>query len=505
VQWQSGWNRERAGSTEDDMEITPIGWLLVPMGILLAATRPRWLYLFAVFLLPFTATAVINIGEGEHASGVQASLYLGSLLLVRTCILLIWRPYIPLPRMGLSALIWMGIFVAIAVISLVMPIWIDGHIQVPSPRLLDNSTQPLYLRSSNITGVLYVVLGFGFTSITVLWSRKRNMLNNGLKAFLAGSAFAAAWAIVELGCKITGIAYPAFLFNTSASGAAHGYREVLEGGIPRLSSVSVEPSVLAQTLLIAVALYLPFIFGSHSAFGKVVDRCLFVLMLLVLFLSTSSTAYLGIVIGTFVALSLLTTRRVLRPKYVFAPFAGFLLLSLLYATVPVVRQVAESVLFSKAGGYSALERLMTVANAYDMFKKYPILGIGWSSIASHDLIVNILANCGVVGLTAFLIAIYCSFRALYLSLSSRPATFAAVLQPDFASFLALAVNLVACIISGSLFVFPFFWFLCGFAIAVPDGYVANLTPHKGRVCGETLAARSKLGTAFSASHQLADS
>jgi hypothetical protein len=450
------------------MQITPIGWLLIPLGVLLAVIRPRWLYLLTVFLLPFTATAVINVGTGQNASGLQASMYLGSLLLARYCFALLGTAYLPLPRAGRGGIAWLALFVAVAAISLVMPVWIDGRVQVPTPYLLDLSTQPLHLKSTNITGVLFLLFGCLFAYLVVGWTRYPVAFRQTLKAFLAGSAFSAGWALVELACNVSGIPYPAFIFNTSTSPSAGGYREVLEGGIFRLSSVSVEPSIFAQTLLIALALYLPFVLGPRRAFSKTLDRVLFALMLAVLLLTTSSTAYVGILVGILLVLWLLTVRRVLQLKHVVIPMVGCGLAGILYASVPVVQQIAESVLISKGGGYSALERLMTIRNSYQMFLKYPLLGIGWASITSHDLIVNILANCGFLGLAAFAIAMYFIFRALYRSIRSRRTTLAAVMQPDLALHVALAVTLITCIISGALFVFPFFWFLCGLAIAAPD-------------------------------------
>ena len=451
------------------MEITPIGWLLLPAGLLLAVAQPKWLYCLTLFLLPFTATAVINVGSGADASGVQASMYLGSLLMVRFGAGLLLRGSLPLPppRSGRSAMVWLGLFLAIVALSLVMPVWINGRLQIPSPSLLDRSSHPLYLQSSNITGVLFIAFGFAYAFLITVWNRKPEMLRLTMKAFLAGSAFSAAWALFELACKNSGVPYPAFLFNTNASPSAGGYREVLEGGIFRLSSVSVEPSVLAESLLIALALYLPFILGAHRLFGKALDRALFAMMFVVLFLTTSSTAYIGALAGVLLVLFLLTIRGVLQPKHIVPPLVGLALIGLIYTTVPVAHQVVQSVLLSKGGGYSALERLMTISKSYQMFLLYPLLGIGWASIASHDLIVNIVANCGILGLATFAIAMYFTLRALYRSIRSHSATFAALMKLDMALFVALAITLITCIISGYIFVFPFFWFLCGLAIAMP--------------------------------------
>jgi O-antigen ligase len=141
--------------------------------------------------------------------------------------------------------------------------------------------------------------------------------------------------------------------------------------------------------------------------------------------------------------------------------------ALLYATVPLARQVLDTTLFAKAASYSTLERLMTISNSYQVFLQHPLLGIGWMSITSHDLIVNILANAGILGLLSFAIAMYSIFRPLYRSIKSRDRTrqIAGLMRMDLALYVALAVTLATSVVSGFLNVFTFFWFLLGLAIA----------------------------------------
>ena len=462
------------------MSVTLVGAVLIPLALYLALAKPRRLYLIAVFFLPFTATAVINVGRGQTASGVQVSLFLAFLLLLRYCVT-IWRSRsIPLARVGKAGLIHLGLFVLAVILSLVMPIYINGHVQVPANTLLDLSTHPLYLQSTNITGALYIVLGFSFAYLTAALNLTEGMRRATVKAFLAGCAFSAFWGALEFGCKLSGIPYPAMLFNSSATASAGGYNQVPTEGIFRLSSVAVEPSVFAEVLLMAASLYIPFVFGPKSLFGRRLDRALFTLILVILFLTTSSTAYIGSVLVVLLFLFLLAIRGALRLRHFFLPLAGIALAGLIYGVTPVVRTVVDTALLSKGGGYSALERLKTIHDSYEMFLKYPILGIGWASITSHDLIVNILANCGLVGLAAFVAAMYLIVRALCRSVWSRGNTLSVMMQLDFAALLALATMLIDNIFSGSLFVFPFFWWLCGFSIAAANVGCNTPASHEAR-------------------------
>jgi O-antigen ligase len=450
------------------MAVTPIGWILLIVGPLLLIARTRWLYMATVFFLPFTATGVINIGSGYNSSAVQVSMYLGSLLILRHLAGFLVKGKLPFPIAERASLVWLGLFIAATALSLMMPIWIDGHIMIPSGNLADLTTSPLYLSSHNVTAVLYMVYGFLFTYLIAVVNRKKETFRLTLKTFMAGSIFAALWAILELTCKISGIPYPAAIFNTGAALSTMGYKEHLTESVYRLSSVGVEPSIFAQTLLVAVSLYLPFVFGSARLFGRVLDRYLFSLLFAVLCLTTSSTAYVGILVALLIVLVLFTIKGVLGIKHFVQTMAGLVLAVVLYAFIPVVRSVIDEAVFSKSVSYSSLERLTTIYDSWGMFLRYPVLGIGWGSITSHDLFVAILGNAGIVGLVPFVAAMYAIFRGLYSSIKSRSKSLRVegLMQMDFAMYVALGVTLFTSALSGFLNTFSFFWFTCGLAIAV---------------------------------------
>jgi hypothetical protein len=452
------------------MEVTPIGWILLIIGPLLMFLRPRWLYFVTIFFLPFTATDVVNVGSGLNVSGLQASMYLGSLLILRWISGVLQKGRLPVPATARIPLVWLGFFISITILSLVMPLWIDGRTLIPSPYLYDTSSEPLYLSSHNFTGVMYMVYGYLFTHLVATLNQEAPMLRNSVKAFMAGSVFASLWGILELTCKISGVEYPAMIFNTGTSPSALGYQEILSEGVFRLSSVGVEPSIFAQTLLIAVALYLPFVFAPPILLGAKMDKIWFALIFLVLCLTTSSTAYIGIFFLVLLAFVLLGVKKILKPKYVILPLLVFMMMALVYASVPIAQQALDTVLFSKTEGASALERLMTISNAYEMFLQYPILGIGWASITSHDLIANILANAGLIGLLTFIAAMYSIFRVLYRSIKSRSRLLRlpGLMRMDFALYVALGVTLATSVLSGFLNTFSFFWFVLGLAIAASN-------------------------------------
>ena len=449
------------------MEVTAIGWALLILGPALMIARPRWLYAVTIFSLPFTGTEFANVGSGLDASGVQISMFLGSLLLFRYAISRFWKARLWLPRKGRAQIVLLGLFVAVTGLSLVMPLWINGRVQVPSAHLGDFTSTPILFRSGNFTGFLYMVYGFGFAYFVAEMIQRVGVVGLSVKSYIAGSIFASSWGMVEFACKTLGIAYPAMIFNNGKSISTMGYAVLyITAGVPRLSSVSVEPSNLAQTLLVAVSLYLPFVFGKHELFGKVLDRLFISLIFLVLLLTSSSTAYLGFIVLLLLVFAMQGVRNVLSARNISLMLVGLTAAGLLYATVPIVRAALDAVLFSKAESGSALERLMTITNAYDMFVKYPVLGTGWASVTSHDLIFFLLANAGILGLSTFAVAMYSMLRALHRSVKGRESLGpSALMQMDLAAFVALGVTLATSITSGFPGVFSFFWFVIGVAIS----------------------------------------
>lgn len=363
-------------------------------------------------------------------------------------------------------MIWLGLFVAVAGLSLIMPVWLDSHIVIPPEELLGGHSTLLHLKSRNITSFLYVLFGYLFVYITVILNQTILMYRKTLKAFMAGSAFAALWGLFEFFCKSTGIGFPGQLLNTSTNPVSHGYLQRSEA-VFRLSSVAVEPSVLAQTLLIPLCLGLPFALGKFTLFGKRADRLLLCSVFAVLCLSTSSLAYVGIALILVMILVMFAMKGILRLKHLILPAAIIALAWLLNNFVPIVHRVLFISVFSKSDSYSAIERFRTIQNSYVMFLGHPMLGIGWASIASHDVVINLLANAGVFALLFFAIAMYSMFAGLYRTLKQKGRHLHAehLLRMDFAAYLALAVLLATSELNGIIYEFTFFWFVFGLAIA----------------------------------------
>jgi O-antigen ligase len=214
-------------------------------------------------------------------------------------------------------------------------------------------------------------------------------------------------------------------------------------------------------------LTLPAWIGRGRILSVALDRFSTVLFLIVLILSTSSTAYVGILILALLLLLVLLRTRIISvvKATVLAACAVAVIVTVAVVSVsafPVLGDVAKSTLLDKSETFSGLERVMTIELAYGYFVRYPLLGIGWGSAVSHDLIIMLWSNVGVIGALTFLGAMWYTMRSSWRVMDSLDSQMG---LSRAAWFLSLAVTLSISIFSGFPLAMGNFWVAIGMVIA----------------------------------------
>jgi len=440
---------------------------MLPVGLVGLFLSKRWLYRLFVFWTLFSASSAANFGEGENGSALQVWMLFGFLWLLRLVLEYLSTLSFSIDRRILRPCLWLMSFLAVATLSLIMPAYINGTLVITSPFLGDSSETPLYLTSHNVTQLLYLIFGVAI-AISVA---HRNLRDEGKheteQVIMLSALFISIWGLFQFWCNLTGVAYPDYIFNNSGSASAKGYLETLDVGVSRISSATLEPSVLAQSLLTLLPLTLPAWLGRGSVLSVSVDRFSSLLFIVLLILSTSTTGYLGLFILAVLLVPLLLRTRTLSivraSKAAIIAVAAVVAITAFAASVaPIVRDLLSAVLLDKARTSSGLERMMTVLQAYGYFKRFPVLGIGWGSATSHDLIVKLLSNVGIIGTFFFLGAMGCVIRANWRALEPLvlPRSLSRV-----AWFLSFTVFLLTCVIAGFPLPIGNFWLILGMAIA----------------------------------------
>jgi O-antigen ligase len=453
------------------LEVTPIGWVLIPLGIVFWCFVPGQLYWWMVFFLPFSATAVVNVGSGVSASGVQATIFFGTLWMTREVPRFLSARHSKIGqnlRQPTNQLRW---FVLVAMLSLIMPIWINGRIYIEDPEFSNgfSNAEPLLFRLRNITQIGYLVYGVLLALLVAFRNSEVRELMRSVRIFLISSVFVSLWGFLQFFCSLLNITYPAYVFNTSATGSAQGYLDQLQDlGIARISSVATEPSTLAACLLIAFVFVLFAVTRNLPLISKGWDRFSLAIILGALMISTSTAAYLGLAVVVVVYIVFLKQMGIRRRKYVVALLALAGLAGLTVAFFSPARDVFTSLVVDKGETYSGIARAYSVALAAQYFLQYPILGLGWGSVTSHDLVFKLLSNTGLLGFSVFSFFLFSLLRRLWRG--SRAG--AGIVDPEWRWWSTCLLG--ACLVMvftnltvGFDFVFEYLWFLLGLAMSAP--------------------------------------
>ena len=454
------------------MELTYTGLVLIVLGGLLSIFFKNWFYSLTVFFVPFTATAVINFSSGFWLTPFQL---FGCLWILSEISKWMLMGKIKLfPHRGLA--IWLVlIFAGVVSISIIMPLIIDGQILIQSPSLIETGSSPLYFTATNFTRALYVVFGSFIAIFVAIKNSHAPQLALTLKIYVLSGFFVSLWGWLQLIFYVLNIPYPDFIFNNSLNTVAQGFTqtiyELASLETTRISSVAVEPSIFTQYLFSVIPIVLYAVLKKQPITSRYMDQFILMTMIGILILSTSSSAYVGMLVLGAEVLGVLLLMGRLSWKHVLSFMLILITPLILYFSVPFVREFMDVFLFSKMAAGSGLERLLTIEYAWGYFQEYPILGLGWGSITSHDLIVNLLANSGILGFASFLcMVVYVLGRLIrvVLTLNVKYAvTTETTLMETWGVGITLSIStlLIMQIMTGFTYGFGHFWFILGVAMA----------------------------------------
>jgi O-antigen ligase len=94
------------------------------------------------------------------------------------------------------------------------------------------------------------------------------------------------------------------------------------------------------------------------------------------------------------------------------------------------------------------------------------LGIGWGSVNSHDMVIRLLANSGIIGLTSFVLILLYIFYNLILSLFRYKIYSDILINYLCGISISISTTLFVSMIGGFAYYFSHFWFILGISIAL---------------------------------------
>jgi len=461
------------------MSITFVGMVLIPLCVYFFLFKRSCLFNMAVFSVPFTGTAFfmlqgVQLANDARGLGIRVSIVLFSLLFILGIIKTATLAKFHIPFRARWYMMLMFILTLIIVLSQLMPLYISGSFSVVDSynEILTYANEvPLYYRVQWATQVSYFIFGCLVSIYLVVHLDSIQLLISTIRVYLYSTIFVCLWGLLEWFLFQFDVPYPYYLFNHNSTNFG-GSMEL--DGVVRITSVALEPSILSQQLISA----LPFFLFKEKGIGAVLSPILHKLgtglIIIVLLLSTSATAYAGllfVLVWYYFSLERMTYKIIMTKLAIAAIFIG--------VALGLSSYIYDLVMY-KIGSYSGKERLMSIMYAVKYFSNYPILGIGWGVMPSWDLLFCVLAGSGLMGFAVMFIL--CS-QIIVTLLKGRVKDHLCeyMRKSSLLSFISL---LLVSQLSGFIYHSLYFWFILGFVVAV----IVHLKSNKSRMDASDMVA-----------------
>ena len=442
------------------MSITAIGFIVIPLSLLIFYLRPKCLIPWAIIVSAFQAASVVNVGGG-FAIGVSPYFFVVSLVAIRfaaACLqgrmgfkrddvaLDITRPLLMLAAWGVaSAFLLPHLFAGI-------------HVDTPRLGMDPVSTTPLEWSMSNAAQAAYLILNSALV-IYVMWRCKDSSYIDQLSsAFVWSGAIASAVGAYQLAAHVVGFRFPAEIFNSNA-----GWQQLVSqrvAGAWRVSATFNEPSS-AGIFFAAWTTYLLFLTMDRRTATALV-WVLFWCGIVMLILTTSTTGYLTsfILIALLISgeLGRLVTKGSINHKLLitFAAIATAVGAAVLF--IPDFHQLLADILWYKSQSHSGQERSSTILVALDVAMQSCGLGVGLGSNRPSGMIFYILSNIGIPG-AILIVGLITATRRVVVKAICAPDTSIRVRAYAKSAAWALVMYCVAMCISGADISSPHLWIL----------------------------------------------
>ncbi|EGD50587.1 hypothetical protein TheetDRAFT_2603 [Thermoanaerobacter ethanolicus JW 200] len=466
------------------MIITPLGYILIPMGFFVFFSYPSYLLGLLVFFSPFQAASVINFKNLNF--GVQPGYFFAILWIIHEIInILRGKKFTIVKEQKMIIMLLINFFV-VSASSILMPLFLsDKNITVHNPKGYDVL---LSFSRTNITQLLYLLTNLTVTILIVLGLRNLSEVKKLIKILLYSCFFALVYGIYQLMCYLLKLHFPYWLFNNNI-GYSQGFNQMV-GNIKRISSIATEPSMYAFFLLMMIPIILSVRISKNNIISKKMVTVLLYLTIAEIILTTSSTGYIGLLffISIYTIYNFLHSirggRKYQQSLYYIIRTVGIItglsIISLniyifVFGLANVINALA-SLTVDKFNTLSGQERLQGFLNGLNLFINYPVFGVGYGSNRTYDLITTILSNTGILGFISFSMIIIIAIKILmkYIKVARNDEKFIMI-----GLLFSLLNAIFAFTISIPDLIFLYFWIILGFIFTIPKVVeVSNENSHK---------------------------
>lgn len=457
------------------MELSPLGAIVIPLTILVAAFRPSWLLPLTILVSPMQASAVLNV-HGPIDFGLQPSFFVGSIWLVSLLGRLLLRDRLRVPRVVVHGVAPLFVFAGWALITAaVLPLAFQGKLDVG---YADGVVRPLQPSTAHVTQWLYLLFGVLVATGAALDVRTADRLRVAVRSFLVAGLIASLYGFFFLSVHILRVgpmvASLKAWFHNSVSFLQHT-EGTLPIGVPRMSSFLAEPSMAAHFFVGYAGLAIG-VFGARPNLVSKKEAVVHLaISMAAAILTLSSTALATIAVWVFIGTILLVLRRRRAPLRTTAygsavVIATLFVLSLAYAYVlPQGAEGAVSALrlvtVEKLQTESGISRMRSVVDAVRLLGETWGLGVGWGSQRMLSFLTTVLASTGLVG---FVLLVWSGLHIWRIVIAARRRAQASqreVGQVAASLGLSLLWMMTAAALAVPDVVFTYFWIAIGLVVA----------------------------------------
>ncbi len=386
------------------MEVTPLGvfWIVIGAIALFKRDGIALLSLLAVASI-FQASMVMSVNFSGQADPILPYYWIAILIALRVGWLVVSGRIIRLPPGARTAML---LLVALAVVATAVTLtapWVFIGLPVYDPQRGIDS-QYLNLGALEFQFSMVGQLGYLWLNVVVVWyaameGARKDVASRFVRALVWAGAAAVMLALWQFAAWKLGLPYPYEHLN-NAVGWSPGYIQYL-AGVKRINGSFTEPSSMAAFMLGFFA-FMMVLWLQRRDPGTGV---LVALSLISLVISTSTTAYLGLLALLLIWLLTAAIRQTGLSQRGLAALliAGILIAVLLPAVMAdeTARQVFDSSVLSKRTSSSFVHRTAADLRSLELLIETGGLGVGLGGNRPSSFIASVASNLGVVGFALF--------------------------------------------------------------------------------------------------------
>ncbi|MCK4520290.1 O-antigen ligase family protein [Candidatus Parcubacteria bacterium] len=423
-----------------------IQWLfaaLIFIALVLFAFRfPFYSFLLFIITLPFEAAFVIE---------ADFTIRISYILLIITILGLFFSGRKLHFKSNLNIPIF--IFLAVSTLSLLMTVF-------SSPPLVELGKEAGY-RGTQLRSIIQLLFLFFFVSayfLTLHFCSDKKRLKKVLKAYIGIALVVSIYGVYQFFAVKFGLPFVDITSAISTGGHSYGVSYYTDPSLFRAHATFQEPLNFGHYLLSVIPFLLTmYIFKNKSKTTQKVFLnvkwfpILIFIMLFALFLTKSRGAWIGFLASMFFLLIMIKTKYKLKLVAIFFLIALIIGLFFFFYSPGVYQTISEE--FTHR--FSAGPRLTYYSFIFDLWKEYPILGVGignygWygasyfsssALVSAHGVFQNTLVETGILGFLSliFLVSVY--YRIIMRTLGKVKDSFWYPYCLGFlASFIAMTVQ-----------------------------------------------------------------